>query len=102
MKRFIFRVITPCHPLKVNRHFEGTCDLHLQGQRMSQARNQHEGRWQVEAFTLVSCLAYFSTLKMEATCSSKMLVDFLLTTRRYNPENRKLHNHCCTNLKAYT
>jgi hypothetical protein len=30
-------------------------------------------------FMLVSCLAYCSTLKMEVTCSSKMLVDFLLS-----------------------
>jgi hypothetical protein len=27
-------------------------------------------------FTLVSCLAYFSALKMEATCSSDTSVDF--------------------------
>jgi hypothetical protein len=27
------------------------------------------------SFTLVSCMAYSSTLKMEATCSSKMSVD---------------------------
>jgi hypothetical protein len=26
-------------------------------------------------FTLVSCLGYFSTFKMEATCSSETLVD---------------------------
>jgi hypothetical protein len=32
--------ITLCSPLKVNRHFGGTCRLHLQGRRISQARNQ--------------------------------------------------------------
>jgi hypothetical protein len=37
------------------------------------------------AFTLVSCSAYPSTLKMEAICSSETSVDFQLTTRRYMP-----------------
>jgi hypothetical protein len=34
-------------------------------------------------FKLVSCLAYSSTLKMKAACSSERSVDFKLTTRRY-------------------
>jgi hypothetical protein len=36
--------------------------------------------------TLVSCSAY-STLKMEAICSSETSVDFQLATRRYIPED---------------
>jgi hypothetical protein len=32
---------------------------------------------------LVSCLAYYSILKMEATCSSETSVDFQRTTRVY-------------------
>jgi hypothetical protein len=39
------------------------------------------------AFKLVSCLAYSSTLKMEATCSSETSVDSERTARRYIPEN---------------
>jgi hypothetical protein len=39
-------------------------------------------------FMLVSWLAYFSTLKIEATCSSETSVEFQRTTRRYIPENR--------------
>jgi hypothetical protein len=39
-------------------------------------------------FTLVSCLAYSSTLKMEAAFASETFVDFQ-------------HNHCCKNLKPY-
>jgi hypothetical protein len=54
------------------------------------------------AFTLVSCLAYPSNLKMEATCSSQTSVDFQRTTRRYIPEDRTLHNHRCENLKYYS
>jgi hypothetical protein len=38
------------------------------------------------AFTLVSCLTYSSTLKMEATCSSETSVDYQWTIRRYMPE----------------
>jgi hypothetical protein len=42
MKNSIFRDITPCSPLKVNRRFGGTCRLHLHGRRINQERNKHE------------------------------------------------------------
>jgi hypothetical protein len=77
MKSTIIWDITPCSPLKVNRRFEWTYPLHLQGRKISRARNKRESRWH---FTLVSCSAYFSTLQMKAICSSKMLVDFQLAT----------------------
>jgi hypothetical protein len=32
---------------------------------------------------------------MDATCSSKTLVDFEGTTSRYIPKDRTLHNHRC-------
>jgi hypothetical protein len=57
-------------PLKVNRRFGGTYLLCLP-----------------PAFTLVSCSAYSSTLKMEAICSSETSVDFQRTTLRYIPED---------------
>jgi hypothetical protein len=44
------------------------------------------------AFRLVSCVAYSSTLKMEATCSSETSVDFQQTTQCYIPEDRALHD----------
>jgi hypothetical protein len=47
------------------------------------------------SFTLVSCSAYFSTLKMEAICSSETSVETQCTTRRCIPEDGTLHNHCC-------
>jgi hypothetical protein len=34
--------MTPCIPLKINWLFGGTCRLHLQGRRISEARKQHE------------------------------------------------------------
>jgi hypothetical protein len=48
MKSSIFWDITSCSPLNVNWRFGGTCCLHLQGRRISQARNQRESRWQAE------------------------------------------------------
>jgi hypothetical protein len=39
-------------------------------------------------FTSVSCLAYSLNLKVEATCSSDMPVDFQQTTQCYVPEDR--------------
>jgi hypothetical protein len=53
------------------------------------------------AFMLISYVAYSSTLKMEAMCSSKMSVYFEWTTQQYIPEDRILHNHQCENLKSY-
>jgi hypothetical protein len=53
--------ITPCTPLKVNR----------------------------PAFTLVSCMAYSSNLKMEAEYSSEESVDFQGTTRCYIPDSKQ-------------
>jgi hypothetical protein len=40
------------------------------------------------ACLLVSCLAYSSILKIEATCSSETLITIQRTTRRYVPEDR--------------
>jgi hypothetical protein len=42
-------------------------------------------------FTLVSCLAYSSTLTMEAICSSETSVDFQRTARRYISKDRTLY-----------
>jgi hypothetical protein len=47
------------------------------------------------AFTLVYCLVYSSTLKMEATCSSETSADFQRSTRRYIPEDGTLRLISC-------
>jgi hypothetical protein len=52
-------------------------------------------------FTLVSCSAYSSNLKTEATYSSETSVDFQRTIQHYIPEDSNLHNHRCENLKSY-
>jgi hypothetical protein len=41
-KSYTFWDITPRSPMKVNRRFGGTCRLHLNGRRISQARNKRE------------------------------------------------------------
>lgn len=53
-------------------------------------------------FSLLSCLAYHSSLKMEVTSSSRTLVDFLQSTWHFIPEDRYLHNYSCENLISYT
>jgi hypothetical protein len=48
VKSTIFWDITPCSPLRVNRHFGGIYRLHFQGRKIIWARHQHESRWQAE------------------------------------------------------
>jgi hypothetical protein len=61
--------IAPCIALKTNRLFGGIYRLHLHGQRIRQARNQH-------GIDNKFYFVYFSTLKMELICSFKMSVTF--------------------------
>jgi hypothetical protein len=51
---------------------------------------------------LGSCLANSSTLKMDATCSSKTSVDFQRTAWNYIPRDRTLQNHFSENLESYS
>jgi hypothetical protein len=102
MKSTNFWDITPCSLLSVKWRFGGIYRLHLQGRKhINSAKNQGESRCLPPVFTLVSCLTYFSTLKMEATCSSETSVDTQQTTRRYIPEDGTLYNHRCENRKSY-
>jgi hypothetical protein len=65
---------------KVNRPFGRTCGQSIQAPFAI-------------CFILVSCFAYSSTLKMEATCSPDKSVEPQRTTRCYIPHDRTLHNH---------
>jgi hypothetical protein len=68
--------------------------LHLQGRRISQARKQHDALL-ATFFTLIFCLAYSSALKMEATHSSEISIDFQQCTQHYVPEDRILQIFNC-------
>jgi hypothetical protein len=61
----VFWDMTPCSPLKINRHFGGTYHLHLQGSSACHLLSP----W------LLACLPY-STVNMEAVCASETPVDF--------------------------
>jgi hypothetical protein len=79
MKSSIFWDTPPCSPLEVNWCFRGTCNLHLQGPRTSQARIHNESRRQAVlcsplTFILVSSLTSSFTLKRKAICSSRRSV----------------------------
>jgi hypothetical protein len=55
--------------------------------------------WDITPWLLAKLI--FSTLKMEAICSSETSVATQQTTRRHIPEDDTLHNHRCENLKSY-
>jgi hypothetical protein len=65
MNSSLFWDMTPCSPVKVNRRFGRTYRLHLEGRRVSQARNQHVAGSQqratlmVAGYWLVSCIVTF-------------------------------------------
>jgi hypothetical protein len=71
--------MNPCGPFEVSRGFGGICQNRCQAEP--------------SAFTLVSCSAYSSTLKIEAAYSSETSVDFQRTARRYILEDRSLNKN---------
>jgi hypothetical protein len=83
--------------MNINRRFGGRQLLHLRGQRVRKARNQHEAG---------SCLASYSALSRTVLCMWRRYVPlkrrltFHKTPLRYTPEGRILHNHRCDNLKS--
>jgi hypothetical protein len=83
MKSTIFWYITQCSPLKVNRRFRGTCRLHLRISREKYEPCHLLSRW-------LSFSAY-SSLKMEAICSSETSVEFQRTTCRDIAKDSTLH-----------
>jgi hypothetical protein len=72
---FILCDVTPRTSLKVSLRFGGSYRLHLRGRGISQSGNQGEALL-ATCFTLVTCLSYSSTFKIEATCPSEISFDF--------------------------
>jgi hypothetical protein len=81
MKSTIFWDIKPCSPLRANRRLGETSPP------SSWSKHKLSKK---PAFTLISCLAYFWTLKTEAICSSETSVDSQQTTWCYIPEDGTL------------
>jgi hypothetical protein len=79
MKSSVFWDRMPCGALKVNRHFRGRCHLSLLA----------------GCFMLFPCMAYSSTLEMEATWSFEMVVDFQLTAWHYVLRDTTLSSLSC-------
>jgi hypothetical protein len=82
MKSIIFWDMTPCSPLSFKRRFGGTYRLHLQG-----GINKFS---LPPACLLVFAVLIYSTLKMEAICSSETSIETQRTTRRHIPEDDTL------------
>lgn len=61
---------------------------------LHQARKQHEALLATFS-TLLFCLAYSSTMMIEATCSSEISADFQQATWHYIPENRTVQIFNC-------
>jgi hypothetical protein len=81
----VFRDITPCILLEMNRRFGRDCRLHLQ-------------LYLPATFTL----AHSCTLKVEATCSSEGLVASQRCTRRCAPEGTTVRDPRCEFVKSAT
>jgi hypothetical protein len=58
MKSSTFWDITPFNPLKVNRRFGEKSRLHLEGRRISQARNQREAGSKLAPFNFQKKVGY--------------------------------------------
>jgi hypothetical protein len=61
MKSSIFWDITPCSPLKLNRHFGETYRLRIYVRRKRQARNQHEAGKKQNLCLLMEATYFFET-----------------------------------------
>jgi hypothetical protein len=94
LKSAIFWDTTSCSPLKINRHFAETYRLHLQGRRISRARNQSASRWQAG-------LCSFFDPEDGSYMFLRNVGCFQRTKRGVIPQDSTLHNHRCENLKSY-
>jgi hypothetical protein len=74
--------VLSCSLVDIHQCFRQMSCLHLQDRR-------------------VSCMSYFSILKMESVDSSEMLVSNYQTTWHHSPEDSNLHRQCHANLKLH-
>ena len=83
MKLTVFWNLTPCSLVETYQHSAGTCYLHLQCRRPSEA-----GRWFTEN---VGTSLLDQALEIKAAYSAKTLVSYYKTTWHDIPDNSNLH-----------
>jgi hypothetical protein len=84
LTRGYFWDVMPCSLLKVSRCFGGVYRICLHG-------NSAIASLFPTSFILISCLASFSTPKMEAACSASIAVDLHQAIKLYITEERTPH-----------
>jgi hypothetical protein len=89
LKSLIFWGITPCSTVEIN--------ISPPSSGLN-SKPSKKPPLPAACFMQISCTAYYSTLKMEVTCSS---VDFHHNSQRFVREGITLHNHHCHILKSY-
>jgi hypothetical protein len=87
LKNTIFCVVMPGSPTEFHRFLGRIYCLHLHCRRLNQASNQKRREQKSAFFSLVSFLAYSSTLMMQVVCSSEKPLNFYRNRRRHTPEN---------------
>jgi hypothetical protein len=101
LKSAIIRDIVPCGLWKSTDVQEEHIASNFRVEEYAKQETSMKSGGKQSHFHTVSCLAYSSTLKMEATYSFEMSVDFQWTTLHYIPEDSTIHNYCCENLRSY-
>jgi hypothetical protein len=95
-EEFLFWVIRPHSLLKVNRRSGGTRHFHLNGRRMSRAKNECHllSHWFLAHLIL-------RAWRWRRRFLPKRWLTFQRTTLRYISEGITFHNHRCENLRFY-
>jgi hypothetical protein len=95
-KSTILYDITPCSPLKINRRFGGTYHLHFQSRRISQARNQREGRWQADQSARLDYDVWVEESVTRSTLASPLVLLLLYDTTASLAGQSSCRNSCYT------
>jgi hypothetical protein len=85
MKSTIYWHKTPCSKFKVNRRFGCTYSLHLHGQRIRQAKNQHKSRWQTEQRRYVPPKRLLTFNWLHGVIHQKIVLFITTAVRTSNP-----------------
>lgn len=82
MNSVVFWYVTTCNPVEIHQRFGVTHCLRFQSRRVGQANKKHISLW-----SMLRCLAYFWTLKVEAVLCSETLINLLDNSSQQNTPN---------------